>query len=1220
MKIASIKFLNLNSLKGEHEILFDKPPFTDSGLFAITGPTGAGKTTILDAITLALYGSVHRHDKDDASEIMTRHTAESYSEVEFEVKERRYRAKWSNYRARKKADGKLQGVRMELADATKNELIIDHPLVDVQRAIIHACGLDYNQFIRSVMLSQGDFTRFMKANENERSDLLEKITDTSIYSEISTWVYKKAKSENAQLEAMREKLKGVVLLSEEELAAHEAELSSIVERERQAKSEKEHAAGLRQWLQHIESLRSRRQSLEVKMELFNRQYEENRPLFEKLGRHQQAARHSDLFKQTETSRAQVIEAHKKLQNIQAELQGLKGSVAMLETKIDTAETLHREAETVRINTIPVISAAEKKDDAIVRAVQQCNDEQEGLDKLKSSFAEQEKRVQLKRTALEQTEQQIREQEAWLLAHAAAASLEQEIPTLGHQLEKITELTRQMTMLVSAKSDHTQRLNHEQQQLLKYRQSLGKIQLQIREADEKLQQTNASQETRLSGKTIGQYELEADALPSLISRCEDQYRLSRQLQLTGEEKENLSAKAAELQREADQLERAIKEQRKDHEEAQRLLEALRKNLELEMLIQKYEADRHRLVEGEPCPLCGSHEHPFVVENRTHERSEAEQKKNEQQAKTDQSAGLLRSQDLLLARTHSNLLHTQEQLSQKEGLYQASREAFASNNRELPKPLDAARPDILQQIIDRKNGDLRQVQAVIRAIREAEKSIRNQETLAGADRQKEIKLEGEIRQAESNLQNFAEALDKTAAGLTAGKATIQEITGKIGNMLMAHQVSFEPSTAQKIIPLLRERSDTYKKTQDLLRESKMKRIEVSSELKNASYNLEEKSEAIQRLDAQLFSYRRNLERLQEERRQLFGNRDTVLEKQRLEQDAQQKKAAADRLRTEWNEETQKLKIAQSKQEDLTAQWSFQQGIYEDTLARLLAELQAEGITSVDDFQRRLLPEPECRRLETLLKEATEERSGLQRSLHDNETALREEQEKNLTQEEVSSLATRIDELDNISSSLNRELGKIDVTLKTDARHKQQHHELAMLIQAQQQLCERWNNLSAVIGSENGKRFSRFAQGLTLARLTELANRHLLRLSDRYRILKSADKDLELLVIDSYQADVVRPMSTLSGGESFLVSLALALGLSDLASRKVQINSLFIDEGFGTLDAETLDTAISALENLQANGKTIGIISHVEALKERISTQIQLSKQPGGSSRIRIAGYGG
>jgi len=112
----------------------------------------------------------------------------------------------------------------------------------------------------------------------------------------------------------------------------------------------------------------------------------------------------------------------------------------------------------------------------------------------------------------------------------------------------------------------------------------------------------------------------------------------------------------------------------------------------------------------------------------------------------------------------------------------------------------------------------------------------------------------------------------------------------------------------------------------------------------------------------------------------------------------------------------------------------------------------------------------------------------------------------------------------------------------------------------------------------------------------------------------------MIDTYQADAVRSVNTLSGGESFLVSLALALGLSDLASHKTQIDSLFIDEGFGTLDAETLDIAITALENLQASGKMIGIISHVEALKERISTQIQVKKMSGGVSKIEVSAFAG
>ncbi|MGI8634895.1 MAG: SbcC/MukB-like Walker B domain-containing protein, partial [Segetibacter sp.] len=213
----------------------------------------------------------------------------------------------------------------------------------------------------------------------------------------------------------------------------------------------------------------------------------------------------------------------------------------------------------------------------------------------------------------------------------------------------------------------------------------------------------------------------------------------------------------------------------------------------------------------------------------------------------------------------------------------------------------------------------------------------------------------------------------------------------------------------------------------------------------------------------------------------------------------------------------------------------------------------------------------------------------------------------------------EKEQLISAINQQTGALQHKLEEDAITAAKHKEVAAQAEEQQKECSRWDKISQLIGSADGKKFSKFAQGLTLARLTQLANRHLYKLSDRYQILKSAEKDLELQIVDAYQADVVRPMTTLSGGESFLVSLSLALGLSDLAGSKTQINSLFIDEGFGTLDAETLDVAISALENLQASGKMIGVISHVEALKERIGTQIEVSKQPGGYSKIKVKSYG-
>ena len=158
--------------------------------------------------------------------------------------------------------------------------------------------------------------------------------------------------------------------------------------------------------------------------------------------------------------------------------------------------------------------------------------------------------------------------------------------------------------------------------------------------------------------------------------------------------------------------------------------------------------------------------------------------------------------------------------------------------------------------------------------------------------------------------------------------------------------------------------------------------------------------------------------------------------------------------------------------------------------------------------------------------------------------------------------------------------------------------------------WVQLRRLIGSANGAAFRQFAQGLSLDLLVRHANRHLARLSDRYR-LRRVEGELSLEIIDHHQADATRPMESLSGGESFLASLALALGLSDLAGRNVRIDSLFIDEGFGSLDADTLDLAVAALDALRLHNKTVGVISHVELLKERIPVQIRVEKRTGGLS---------
>ena len=164
---------------------------------------------------------------------------------------------------------------------------------------------------------------------------------------------------------------------------------------------------------------------------------------------------------------------------------------------------------------------------------------------------------------------------------------------------------------------------------------------------------------------------------------------------------------------------------------------------------------------------------------------------------------------------------------------------------------------------------------------------------------------------------------------------------------------------------------------------------------------------------------------------------------------------------------------------------------------------------------------------------------------------------------------------------------------------------------------DKLNEMVGSASGDKFAKFAQGITLDQLIYLANKHLQILSPRYELQRSSDssKLLEIEIIDSFQGDVVRPVSTLSGGESFIVSLSLALGLSALASQKISIDSLFLDEGFGTLDSDSLELALNALNQLQSSGKMVGVISHVEVLKERIPLQIRVMPKGDGTSGLDL-----
>lgn len=276
------------------------------------------------------------------------------------------------------------------------------------------------------------------------------------------------------------------------------------------------------------------------------------------------------------------------------------------------------------------------------------------------------------------------------------------------------------------------------------------------------------------------------------------------------------------------------------------------------------------------------------------------------------------------------------------------------------------------------------------------------------------------------------------------------------------------------------------------------------------------------------------------------------------------------------------------------ALQASVFDDQQAFLAALMDEQTLTQLEQLKQNL--ENQRRQAQTLVTQTAETLAQHQQHRPDDGLALTVTVEQ--IQQELAQTHQKLRE--NTTSQ-----GEIRQQLKQDADNRQQQQTLMQQIAQMTQQVEDWGYLNSLIGSKEGDKFRKFARGLTLDNLVHLANQQLTRLHGRYLLQRKASEALEVEVVDTWQADAVRDTRTLSGGESFLVSLALALALSDLVSHKTRIDSLFLDEGFGTLDSETLDTALDALDALNASGKTIGVISHVEAMKERIPVQIKVKR---------------
>ncbi|NLK89692.1 MAG: chromosome segregation protein SMC [Clostridiaceae bacterium] len=1073
MKILELRFKNLNSLYGEWKLDLTAPEYEADGIYAITGPTGSGKSTILDAICLALYGQTPRLNRINKSsnEIMSRQTGECYAEVVFESESGCYRCTWRQHRARKQPDGNLAEAIHEIANGKTGEVLETKKTATVA-LIEEKTGMDMARFTRSILLAQGEFTAFLQAPADEKAPILEQITGTEIYSQLSRDVFERQKAIRNELTLLTAELSGVTLLDQNEIQ----EIKKEQNRLQQSQQETErHLADLRagiNWLSNIKLLEQQVQSIQLEQKLLDQEQKSFQPRRETLVRAEKAAVLEGGYAVLIRLRDQQSREETALTETRQQMQERTEKLAAHSSRLDLAIEEVAAAKSELQRQMPAIKQARVLEGQIETQKSVVNDLVDEINRMEQQLEKNmDNRRQIREASQLQADQLTKVTDE-MTRHSPDAAL----------VTEMTGITEKLSALLG-------RVNEQK----KYTGSLERIGQDLFRAEAEHQE---------AGRELG------------TSQKDHQEKRAAALEAGRKLKNYLDG-------------RLLREYRQDQEN-------LLRELGLRKKIADLETERRALIAGRPCPLCGSTSHPFSS-GQEPEPDEIEQRLSILRAYIDQAE-----------RLEETAGEADRQVSVAEKRVGAAEQALAlaAATRERIRGDQARLQEEQQNCRERLDGltaDLQQMLSPLGITEIDPAKIQEIRTTLQARLQNWQELQAEKISLESGMQRFA----AEAAGLDAIIASAQQAC--------------------------LEKAELLTKQQEILDRLEGRQANILSGL------------SADQMETKL---NRALTQAEQDRDRIRAARDLIKE----ERDAA-------RIRSEQ---------LQTALDHLAPDLDLQEKIFRD-------ELNKGGFISESDFKEQSLAADQRKALAEQVKNLDTRLAEAQTRLKDKKDALAEAKDLALTNRSLEELEAELAIQIRQDQQISRDIGAIEQRLAADDQTRAASADKARKMTALRKDWLQWNRLNELIGSADGKKFRNFAQGITFEVLISHANRQLMRMTDRYLLVKDADAPLELNVVDNYQAGEIRTTRNLSGGESFLVSLALALGLSRMSSRKVRVDSLFLDEGFGTLDEDTLETALETLAGLPQDGKLIGVISHIPALKERIATRINIEPAAGGRSTI-------
>ncbi|MBH0065252.1 AAA family ATPase [Psychrobacter sp. SZ93C1] len=1292
MRLIELRLKNLNSLKGEWHIDFSDPAFLNEGIFAITGQTGAGKTTILDAVCLALYSQTPRLGDITGStnEIMTQGTGECSAEVIIEINSKRYLCYWYQHRAHKKAKGNLLPIKHEISDV-ETGAILEEKKSKTSAYIQDLIGMDFNQFTRSIMLAQGSFAAFLKSDIGDRAAILEKITGTAIYAKISLNVHEKKRSEEEVLGKLLAGVNSLSLLNIEDERRLATELDTLNQQQIKQRQTFKTLSEQLQWLDSIYQLQQNLSVYQTEFATAQQAQKDFIPEAQRLDLATKALEIDSQFRALCYSREMLSKLGTEQQALLSKIPTQEEALGQASSHLNDASTFEKNATDNLQTALPIIKKVRELDADIKQQANALSHDNQRKDVLVNNTQQLRQEIASHKQKKQDTKTQFDSIEKYFNDYPEVNDLDTDMATFDSSCSRLKALLEDNVRLAADKRTHDHQASQLQasfNQLSKQQDTDTSLITQQREQLASLQQQQA---TLIQKQSLASMRRDQEHVDQINNQTEQaRFKLQRLSELTSQIKRTTLSLPA-LSQALTNLEEIITSHQSDIQNAKLKRQDKQEHLNLLQKVAKLEDYITELQDGLPCPLCGAHEHPY---GKHHPLLDNNIDDNADQSQLSKTQKIQQEMDAL-----ETVIDNLEQTLSKHRLEHATKKETLNNQQQQLAPLqqekDTLSTDIqvylaslfddkhnysesivalihpLTQITDNVNGSIdvdnslslldaakhnlidykqslqtmmgqydvltQRMAHISTAIETDEKHqqvlIRDISNLATDSKLNAQKIESIEESIAANFSELAPIMTTVSAlahkypienhkeylSVAVSTADINGALKQLNDGITEHTV-IGSSDYDLHIERLRQQRGALSQLKQHCYEQKNKQQQLTNTISGLTAQIDTKQaqltndeKSLEELERLIVNKASAIEQLKKDRKEIFADKEVDAEETQLRSvvdKSQTSKVMAQRQLDTRQQTLEQLKVRQqqlaTELQSASGTLNTQQSEFTDLLSESQFADEAAFVSARLPKEAREALHIRKSTIDNALQQVKSQLDSTQQSLAQKLAAPMTDKDRETLAGEYHHIQTDIDQL-------SQQIGAIDQKLKDNDNQKGEQVAQLVAIDEQKQKLQVWQQLHTLIGSADGKKYRTFAQGLTFEVMISHANTQLQKMSDRYLLIHDDHNPLELNVIDNYQGGDVRSTKNLSGGEGFIISLALALGLSQMASHNIRVDSLFLDEGFGTLDEESLDIALDTLTSLQQEGKLIGIISHVQALKDRILTQIKVEKISGGFSQI-------